>query len=100
MNGGIVRYKANKHAKDLPHSIMLAYIQKHNAAHWYDQVNTWIDEQITKSSNPTLTWAAQDKLQHKTRLGTVEKYYSRHERISDSSKNIELHHYWLNLTQN
>lgn len=99
-DGGIERFKMGVHSHELPEAIMLAYIQKHDAAHWHTQVNTWIDEQIAKSSNPTLTWAVQDKLRHKTRLGTVEKYYSRHERISDSSKNIELHHYWLNLTQN
>jgi hypothetical protein len=99
-DGGIERFKMGVHSHQLPEAIMLAYIQTHNATHWHTQVNTWIDEQITKSSNTELTWAAQDKLQHKTTLGAVEKYHSKHERISDSSKNIDLHHYWLNLTQN
>jgi hypothetical protein len=101
MNGGIVRYKANKHGENLPYSIMLAYIQTHNATHWHTQVNTWIDEQIIRSSNTELTWAAQDKLQHIATLGAVEKYHSKHERINSKvSNDIELHHYWLNLTNN
>ena len=95
--GGIERFKMGVHSHETPEAIMLAYIQKHDAAHWHTQVNTWIDEQITTSSNPTLTWAKQDKLQHKTTIGTVEKYHSTHKRINSLSNEIELHHYWLPL---
>jgi hypothetical protein len=96
-DGGIERFKMGIHSNELPEAIMLAYIQTHDTTHWHTQVNTWIDEQITKSNNTELTWAAQDKLQHTATLGTVEKYHSKHERIKSTSKNIELHHYWLPL---
>jgi hypothetical protein len=99
--GGIERFKMGVHSSELPEAIMLAYIQTHDATHWHTQVNTWIDEQITTSSNTELTWAAQDKLQHTATLGAVEKYHSKHERINSKvSNDIELHHYWLNLTNN
>ena len=95
--GGIERFKMGIHSRELPTAIMLGYIQKENAKHWHEQVNAWIGEQITASSNPGLTWAGQDKLTHAHTLGTVEKYYSRHARINSTSDTIEIYHYWLPL---
>jgi hypothetical protein len=38
-NGGIQRFKENKHAHKLPFSIMIGYIQEKNANYWLEKIN-------------------------------------------------------------
>ena len=94
--GGIERFKTGAHGRDLTKSIMLAYVQKNDFAHWHTQVNTWIEAQIAASDNKNIDWNEQDKLKEKPNLGAVNKYASKHSR-QNTPNDIELQHYWLNL---
>jgi hypothetical protein len=96
-NGGIERFKTNAHAKNLQYSGMIGYIQKHTSTYWKKEVNSWIDDEISASSNTLISWDKLDKLTEVTNFikPKISKYKSEHSRISNS--NIKLVHYWIDL---
>jgi hypothetical protein len=96
--GGIERFKTNAHAKGLNSSGMIAYIQTESVRHWFSEVNSWIDDEISSSSNSAIEWKNIDKLMQDNSFSKpkVTKYNSEHSRISNS--NITLSHYWIDLT--
>jgi hypothetical protein len=97
--GGIERFKTEDHGgkEKFPFSIMVAYIQKENATHWHNKVNEWIEEQITTSSNPQLSWFIEDQLIQNNSFSQnkITKYNSTHSRIKLDK--IHLAHYWIDL---
>lgn len=95
--GGIERFKTTVHGAKLPFSIMVAYIQQENATHWHNKVNEWIEEQITASSNPQLSWFIEDQLIQNNSFSQnkITKYNSTHSRINLDK--IDLTHYWIDL---
>lgn len=96
--GGIERFKTNKHGHKLPFSLMVGYIQKENTNHWHTKVNGWISEQIQKSSNENISWINEDMLSKDLTFKNgkvITKYTSEH--LRSNSEKIKLHHYWINL---
>jgi hypothetical protein len=97
--GGIERFKTEKHAgkEKLPFSIMLGYIQENTSQHWHSEVNQWIENQISVSSNIEIIWANQDKLIQDTTFQKVKiaKYNSTHSRKTLSD--LKLIHYWIDF---
>jgi len=96
--GGIERFKTGKHASRKAISIMFAYVQKEDFPFWINKVNSWINEEITSSSNSSITWHKEDLLipESKFNKEKVGKYYSTHSRSTSFSK-ISITHYWFNL---
>jgi hypothetical protein len=97
--GGIERFKTNKHGNKLPFSLMVGYIQKENANYWHKKVNEWIIEQIQKSSNKNISWINEDMLSKDLTFkddDVITKYTSEH--LKSNLEKIKLHHYWINLS--
>mgnify|MGYP003612853821 CR=1 FL=1 len=97
--GGIERFKTNKHGSKLPYSLMVGYIQQENANHWLTKVNEWITEQIKKSSNESISWINEDMLIQDSTFkidNAITKYTSEHLRSNDEK--IKLYHYWIKLS--
>lgn len=94
--GGIERFKTNKHGNKLPYSLMVGYIQQESANHWHKKINEWITEQILKSSNNTISWNDEDFLVQDLSFSKnkITKYNSKHSRNLDK---IKLFHYWIQL---
>jgi hypothetical protein len=90
-NGGIQRFKENKHAHKLPFSIMIGYIQEKDASYWLEKINGWIRELINTNAG---CWDKSEYLWKYT-LGRCDKYLSTHGRKDKTS--ITLHHYWITL---
>ena len=96
--GGIERFKTNKHGNKLPFSLMVGYIQQESATHWYTKVNEWIAEQIQECSNRNISWIEEDMLSKDLTFkndDTITKYTSEH--LKSTSEKIKLHHYWIDL---
>jgi len=92
-DGGIERFKKEKHGKEHNVAAMLGYVQDHDFDHWHSKVNSWIDDLIPDTSqNPR--WKKQDKLTT-TKVADIAEYISKHSRIKE--KPITLHHFWINL---
>lgn len=99
--GGIERFKKEVHSQEISNNlaIMIGYIQKNNANHWFTKVNEWINEQLQQSTNPDISWLEEDKLKIDPNFicenEKITKYLSIHSRITLDK--INLHHYWMIL---
>lgn len=93
VKSGIGRFKKEKHGKGHGIAAMLGYVQKENFDHWYNEINSWIEDLIaTPDGNPS--WIEQDKLHLISRVD-VGEYRSTHSRINENP--IILHHFWVSL---
>lgn len=94
-NGGIERFKLNKHGEGLPVAIMFGYVQSNSFEYWEEKVNQWLrmyssivpsyqDEQLVRMSSKT------------------NRFRSNHFRIDHKSKqkmnDIVIYHFWLSLS--
>ena len=78
---------------------MFAYIQKEDFSFWFNKINSWINEEITSSSNTSITWNNEDLLIQENQFNQemVAKYNSIHTRTNSLLK-VALKHYWINLS--
>lgn len=97
--GGIERFKTGAHAPRNPFCIMFAYIQKEDFSFWFNKINSWINEEITSSSNTSIAWNNEDLLIQENQFNQemVAKYNSIHTRTNSLLK-VALKHYWINLS--
>lgn len=98
--GGIERFKKEVHSQEIQTSqaLIIGYIQNSDSIYWFDKINEWITEQITKSSNPQIFWLEEDCLIQEISFSKpkITKYNSIHSRINLGK--INLVHYWIDLT--
>ena len=93
--GGINRYKLEKHGKSCTQSAIVAYMQAENFDFWHTKINTWIENEVSKT-NQEVVWSANDKLQKRNNVNPIlSKCQSFHKR--KTLADIGLTHYWINL---
>lgn len=92
-NGGVERFKLNKHGAGLPVAIMFGYVQKETFAHWENKVNEWLG--IYSTTPP---------FNQKEQLGRIEnqnnRFKSVHKRINKDEQpmpDITLYHFWIKI---
>jgi hypothetical protein len=90
-NGGIERFKIEKHGYGLSECGLLAFIEKDSFADWLININEWIDDLSTKEPN----WSIDEKLEI-LKVDTDFSYSKSRGRI-DTTKKVQLHHFWINL---
>ena len=93
-NGGIERFKLNKHGEGLPISIMIGYVQEGDFDGWFDKVNNWLV--VYSTTTPF------HSLEYLQRNGAMSgRYYSHHERYSAKEHKwispFELFHFWIKI---
>lgn len=93
-NGGIERFKLNKHGGSLPISIMIGYVQEGDFDFWLEKVNNWLCMYST-----TEPFHCLEVLQ--VHNGKSGRYYSHHERYSLKEHKwispFELYHFWIRV---
>lgn len=93
-NGGIERFKLNKHGDGLPVAIMFGYIQSNTFEYWEEKVNQWL--QTYSSMVPSYS---DEKLE---RIGpNANRFLSTHQRIDRKNKqrmqDVTIYHFWIAL---
>lgn len=100
--GGIERFKKGVHGQDVESetAIIIGYIQQETDEVWCNKINRWIDEEITQSSNSSLSWHKEDLLIHDDTFqkDKIKKYLSTHTRVLPLSK-LKINHYWIDLKE-
>lgn len=91
-NGGIERFKLNKHGEGLPVAIMFGYVQSHTFEYWEEKVNQWL--RILSSILPSYPNEAL------LRMGAhANRFQSTHQRIDYKNKqqmhDITIYHFWI-----
>lgn len=93
-NGGIERFKLNKHGEGLPVAIMFGYVQSNTFEFWEEKVNQWL--QTYTSMVPSYS---DEKLE---RIGpNANRFLSTHQRIDYKNKqrkqDITIYHFWIDI---
>lgn len=94
-SGGIERFKKEKHAKNFNNAAILGYVLTDDFSKWEKKINSWIDDEIIKSTSSTLSWDVIDKLKNMNLSDKIVKFDSSHSCIS--GKQISLTHIWIDL---
>ena len=88
-NGGIERYKIEKHGKGLNECGLVGFIEQENSAYWLKKVNSWISE----LSETTDNWKKEEFLQLSESKADFDLLNSIANR---DRKPINLTHLWIN----
>jgi hypothetical protein len=94
VNGGIGRFKKEKHGKQHEIAAMLGYVQEKDFVHWFGKVNLWVSDLISPTSTKP-RWTTEDQLS-KIKVTDIGEYKSKHSRIKKDP--ITLYHFWIDLT--
>lgn len=96
-SGGIERFKNERHGKNIAIAGLIGYVQTENYSYWFERINGWIQDEMEKPHNPSLTWTVNDKLSIVKSKNRVCQSLSNS--IRSSGDFIELRHLWVDLTQ-
>jgi len=96
-SGGIERFKNERHGKNIAIAGIIGYVQTEDFSYWFERINKWIQDEIEKPHNPSLTWIVDDKLSIVNSENRLSQYISKSIRLSGDA--IELRHLWVNITQ-
>lgn len=93
-NGGIERFKLNKHGDGLPIAIMFGYVQSETFEYWEEKVNQWLQSYTSI--------VACNKDERLIRINQrANRFHSTHKRIDYKSKqmmdDITIYHFWITL---
>lgn len=88
-NGGIERYKIERHGKGLSECGMLGFIEKENSVFWIKKINNWIND-LSKSD---AAWNKDEVV--KDEENHPEFVYLKSVVHTTTSRNILLHHLWI-----
>lgn len=89
-NGGIERYKTEKHGKGLKESGLFGFIEKNDFNHWKSTINNWITD-LTISNK---AWQVDEILEEKESYTNYSILKSIVHRETD---NMYLNHFWVSI---
>ena len=93
-NGGIERFKLNKHGESLPVAIMFGYIQSNTFEFWEEKVNQWL--QTYASIAPCYQDEKLVRINSK-----ANRFQSKHLRINYKNNkqinDIVIYHFWISM---
>jgi hypothetical protein len=91
LNGGIERFKIEKHGKGLLQCGMLGFIENEDVEHWLGKINEWIEE----LSNTTSNWLKEELL---TLIETNAQFACMNSIAHAGKRCVTLHHFWIQTT--
>jgi hypothetical protein len=91
-NGGIERFKIEKHGFSLSESGLIAFVEKNNFVDWSIKINSWIEDLSKSDSNwfpeETLKFSENDNNDYAQLISIVK---------INLTKEIKLHHFWITV---
>jgi len=89
-NGGIERYKTEKHGKGLNECGLIGFIEKEKPSHWLATINAWITEIATTNKS----WKEDETL---SEIGSSFDYSFLKSIAHRKASDLKLIHLWINL---
>jgi hypothetical protein len=89
-NGGIERFKMEKHGKGFDEGGMIGFVESDTFDHWKKEVNSW----ITNLANTNTDWKIDEvlnMLEQASLFGYLDSLVYR-----KNANNLKLHHFWIN----
>jgi len=90
-NGGIERYKSEKHGKGLSECGLLGFVEDQGFKYWHVSVNGWIDD-LCKL--PATTWKSDELLYESQYASDYSVFHSVAHRRTDD---VDLMHLWISI---
>lgn len=91
-NGGIERYKIEKHGKGLDECGMIGFMEKENFEYWLGKINSWIME----LSETEATWSNDELLF--SEANQAEYCYLKSAAYTFTRNRMKLHHFWIDIS--
>jgi len=91
-NGGIERFKMEKHGKEFSECGMIGFVQKDTFLFWRQSVNDWISDLSTRMSDSWQTDEILVEIESKKDFVILQSIAHR-----VSPKDIRLYHLWINI---
>lgn len=91
-NGGIERFKSEKHGKGLDECGMIGFMEKENFEYWLDKINSWIME----LSETEATWSNDELLN--SEANQAEYCYLKSAAYTFTRNRMKLHHFWIDIS--
>jgi len=92
-NGGIERFKTEKHGKGLNECGLLGFVEDETFKHWHTQINGWIEDLSTTNNN----W-------HKDEILCITEphndYYLLKSKVHRTDDELNLSHLWISAYKN
>lgn len=93
-NGGIERFKLNKHGEGLPVAIMFGYVQSNTFEYWEERVNQWlVDCSLVMLCNQNEQLIRIDQKNSRFQSTHLRIDHKRNEQLND----IVIFHFWIML---
>lgn len=92
-DGGIERFKKQKHGYSGNFGAIIGYIEKEDSDYWFEKINAWIKELIATNPDTGLVWDSNDLLDNVNKDTVCSKYKSHNSRITKQA--IKLNHYLI-----
>jgi len=89
-NGGIERYKTEKHGKGLYECGLLGFIEKENSKYWLKEINNWL-ENLSKVDK---IWKQDEIL---SKIESKKDFYFLKSIAHRKKGDINLNHLWVKL---
>lgn len=89
-NGGIERFKIEKHGKGYPQAGLLGFVEQETFEHWHKTINKWIEN----LANNNTFWNVDEKLKNIENQSNLSYLRSIAHRKKDD---INLHHFWMKI---
>lgn len=89
-NGGIERYKTEKHGKGLNYCGLIGFIEKEKPSHWFAAINNWITDIATTNKS----WKDDETL---SELDSNNDYCFLESIAHRNTSDIKLAHLWINI---
>jgi hypothetical protein len=99
-DGGIERFKKEKHGSSIAFSAIVGYVERDSFDDWFSRVNGWIMEFASSSPDTDIAWTSEDilsKQPNAMRSGNdIICFRSTNSRITYAP--IVLYHFWINFS--
>lgn len=89
-NGGIERYKIEKHGKGIVECGLLAFIEKKDSKHWLKEINIWVED-LTKVNSDWKKNEVLSEIELSTQFCILKSIAHR------KNDTINLTHFWITL---
>ncbi len=86
-NGGIERFKLERHGKGLNNCGMLGYVETNSFDDWLNKINTWISDLMPD-------WSEHEKLKL---ISSGDKQVYIESIVIRPNSNLKLHHFWIDI---
>lgn len=96
--GGIERFKNLRHGEDAHFAGMIGYVQSDTFESWLEKINDWVQNEITKPHDSSLTWTDDDFLVSTPNWSNLKIGYYKSTPQRKNHTHLNMKHIWVKFS--